>query len=47
MILHNSFKSSVFKSHNLMVLEQAAANSEIETLKEENTRQSQGELMNI
>ena len=47
MILHNSTKSSVYKSHNFVVSEQAAANRKIETLKEENTRQSQGELMNI
>ena len=35
----------MFKSHNLMVSDQAAANRVIETLREENRLQSQGKLL--
>ena len=35
----------MFKSHNLVVLDQIAANSEIETLKEENRLQSLGKKL--
>ena len=35
----------MYKSYNFVFLEQEAANREIETLKEENSRQSQGKLL--
>ena len=35
----------MYKTHNLMVSDQAAANREIETLKEENSCRSLGKLL--